>query len=140
MSINGVTGGVGFVGAGEDSSDGGAVFTNANGTQNTGYHIGPNDKFNAWAQIVNYNKEPKDIYMTYDLEWVPGIIGNDVKTMLLSVTSCSSTIKMSERGPTNTTSGKFYFMEPGKVFRARGHLHGMFDLLVQQDGEMLIDW
>jgi len=123
MSINAVTGGIGFVGAGEDSSDGGAVYTSANGTQNTGYHIGPNDKFNAWAQIVNYNKEPKDIYITYDLEWVPGIVGKDVKTVLLSVTSCGSAIKMSDRGPTNTTSGKFYFMEPGKVFRVRGHLH-----------------
>jgi len=72
---------------------------------------------------VNYNKEPKDIYLTYDLEWVPSIVGKDVKTTLLSVTSCSSMIKMSERGPTNTTSGKFYFMEPGTVFRVRGHLH-----------------
>jgi hypothetical protein len=75
---------------------------------------------------VNYNTEPKDIYITYDLEWLPGIQGDDVKTVLLSVTSCSTSIKLSESGPTNTTSGKFYFLEDGKVFRARGHLHGMF--------------
>jgi hypothetical protein len=123
MSINGITGGTGFISAGEDSSDGGVMYTNDDGSQNSGYHIGPKDTFNVWAQIVNYNKVAKDVYITYDLEWVPGIQGDDVKTMLLSVTSCSSMIKLSESGPTNTTSGKFYFMEDGKVFRARGHLH-----------------
>jgi len=99
------------------------MYTTAHGEQNSGYHINAKDTFNAWAQIVNYNKENKELYLTYDLEWVPGIQGDDVKTMLLSVTSCSTPIRLSESVPTNTTSGKFYFMEDGKVFRARGHLH-----------------
>jgi hypothetical protein len=129
-SINAITGGTGFVGAGEDSSDGGAMYTTEDGSQNSGFHVGAKDNFVAWAQIVNYNKEAKDIYITYDLEWVPGIQGDDVKTVLLSVTSCSTMIKMSEMGPTNTTSGKFYFMEEGKVFRARGHLHGILDFSI----------
>ena len=41
----------------------------------TGYHIKANDKFNYWAQIVNYNKQPAKIYVTFDTEWVPGLVG-----------------------------------------------------------------
>lgn len=41
----------------------------------TGYHIKAADRFNYWAQIVNYNKSPAKIYVTFDTEWVPGIVG-----------------------------------------------------------------
>jgi hypothetical protein len=117
-------GGTGFVGTGEDSADGMTLYTTEDGTRNTGYHIGKGDTFTANAQLVNYNKEPKQVYLTYDLEWVPGLVGEDVKGMLISVTQCGSQIKLSKSGPTNTTSGKFYFMEDGKILGARGHLHG----------------
>jgi len=66
----------------------------------------------------------KQIYVFYDIEWVPGIVGDDVKTVTLTATCGGSpAIKLSSAGPTNTTSGKFYFMEDGNVLGARGHLH-----------------
>jgi hypothetical protein len=52
-----------------------AMFTDTNGQLNTGYHIKSTDKFNFWAQLVNYNKQPAKVYVTYDIEWVPGLVG-----------------------------------------------------------------
>jgi len=124
LNIAGLLGGTAFIGTGEDSTEGGAVYTSDDGTRNTGYHIGAGDTFTGWAEVVNYNKEPKQIYVFYDLEWVPGLQGEDVKTVTLTATCGGSpAIKLSTTGPTNTTSGKFYFMEDGKVLGARGHLH-----------------
>jgi hypothetical protein len=124
MNIAGILGGTSFVGTGEDSADGLALYTSEDGTQNSGYHIGAQDSFTGWAQLVNYNKENKQIYVFYDLEWVPGTVGDDIKTATLTATCGGGQIKLSNSGPTNTTSGKFYFMEDGKVMGARGHLHG----------------
>jgi hypothetical protein len=127
LNIAGLLGGTAFIGTGEDSSEGGAVYTSDDGTRNTGYHIGARDSFTGWAEIVNYNKEAKKVYVYYDLEWVPGLQGDDVKTVTLTATCGGSpAIKLSQGGPKNTTSGKFYFMEDGRVLGARGHLHGMF--------------
>jgi len=124
LNIAGLLGGTAFVGAGEDSTEGGAIYTSDDGTRNTGYHVGAQDTFTGWAQLVNYNKEPKKVYVFYDLEWVPGLQGEDVKTATLTATCGGSpAIKLSTTGPTNTTSGKFYFMEDGKVLGTRGHLH-----------------
>jgi hypothetical protein len=132
LNIAGLLGGTAFIGAGEDSagsgsSEGGAVYTSEDGTRNTGYHIGAQDTFTGWAEIVNYNKSPKQIYVYYDLEWVPGIQGDDVKMVTLTATCGGSpAVRLSKNGPTNTTSGNFYFMEDGNVIGARGHLHGTF--------------
>ena len=71
-SISAITGGAGFLGTGEDGSAEMAMYAGRNGTLNAGYHIGATDVFTAWAQIVNYNKEPAKVYIFYDTEWVPG--------------------------------------------------------------------
>jgi hypothetical protein len=126
-NIAGLLGGTAFVGTGEDSADGLSLYTSPDGTRNTGYHVGASDSFTGWAQLVNYNKDSKQVYVYYDLEWVPGITGADVKTATVTATcGTSPAIRLSTTGPTNTTSGKFQFMEDGNILRARGHLHGTF--------------
>jgi hypothetical protein len=138
LNIAGLLGGTAFIGTGEDSSEGGAVYTSDDGTRNTGYHIGAKDTFTGWAEIVNYNKQAKQVYVYYDLEWVPGLQGDDVKTVTLTATCGGSpAIKMSSAGPKNTTSGKFYFMEDGRVLGARGHLHGTLHPLPPARNESL---
>ena len=128
VNIAGLLGGTAFIGTGEDSN-GLTVYTSEDGTRNTGYHVGAQDTFSGVAQLVNYNKEAKQVYVYYDLEWVPGIVGEDVKTATFTATCGGSRmIKLSQGGPTNTTSGKFHFMEDGKILGGMGHLHGMFPL------------
>jgi hypothetical protein len=124
LNIAGILGGTAFVGTGEDSSDGNALYTSEDGTRNSGYHIGASDSFTGWAQVVNYNKQAKKIYVYYDLEWVPGIQGDDVYQGTFSANCPSPIISLSNSGPTNTTSSKYYFMTDGKLIGARGHLHG----------------
>jgi len=123
LNIAGLLGGTAFVSTGEDSAEGGQVYTSEDGTRNTGYHVGANDIFTGWAQLVNYNKESKQVYVFYDLEWVPGNVGEDTKVATLTATCGGSPMIRLGNGPTNTTSGKFYFMEDGKVLGGRGHLH-----------------
>jgi hypothetical protein len=126
VNIAGLLGGTAFVGTGEDSADGGALYTSEDGTRNSGYHVDAQDSFRGWAQLVNYNKEAKQVYVFYDLEWVPGIVGDDIKTATFTATcGNSAVIKLSKTAPTNTTSGNFHFMEDGKILGARGHLHGL---------------
>lgn len=124
MNIAGLLGGTAFVGTGEDSSAEGAVYTNEDGTRDSGFHIGEMDGFSIWAQLVNYNKEDKAVYVTYDLEWVPGKLGVDVKTATLTATCGGSPmIKLSNSGPTTTNSTAFTFLQDGTLLGGRGHLH-----------------
>jgi len=120
----GLDGGSGFVGNGDDNSNEPVLYASKDGTLETGYWVSPTDRFMGTYVLVNYNKEPKKIYVFYDLEWVPGLVGDDVKTATLTATCGGSmAVKLSNAGPTNTTSGKFYFKEDGKLLTARGHLH-----------------
>jgi len=123
VSISALTGGTGFLGTGEDSGDAGTNYTSADGKRNSGYHVGKDDVFTGWAQLVNYNKEPAQVYIFYDTEWIPGIHGDNVKGVTVSATCGAGMIKASTSGPTNTTSGKFYIMEDGRILGARGHIH-----------------
>jgi hypothetical protein len=116
--------GTGFVGTGEDSGDSPYMYTTPNGQSNTGYWIEKNDKFLANVQLVNYNEQAKRVYITYDLEWVPGKVGQNTKGVLISISQCGRGIKTSPNGATNSTSGKFTFLETGNIITGRGHLHG----------------
>lgn len=124
LNIAGLLGGTAFVGTGEDSSADGAVYTTEDGARDSGFHIGEKDGFSAWAQLVNYNKNDVAVYVTYDLEWVPGKLGDDVKTATLTATCGGSPmIKLSNAGPTTTNSTAFTFLQDGQLLGGRGHMH-----------------
>jgi hypothetical protein len=48
----------------------------------------------------------------------------EAKTIVVSATCGGGLIRMSQAGSTNTTSGKFYIMEDGRILGGRGHIHG----------------
>jgi hypothetical protein len=122
------------VGSGEDNGHKPYLYVTSDGKSNTGYWIDQNDKFVANVQLVNYNSQPKKVYITYDLEWVPGKVGQNTKGVLISISQCSGrSIKLSQTGPTNSTSGKFTFTESGNIISARGHLHGEDHVIQLQD-------
>jgi hypothetical protein len=101
------------------------MYTQRDGKSNAGYLVQKGDSFVATAELVNYNKQPQKVYLTYDLEWAPGKTGVNTKGMLISISQCmGKNIRTSTTGPTNTTSGKFTVMEDGTILAARGHLHG----------------
>lgn len=67
--------GAGFIGQGEDNGDQAIMFTSADGKYNSGFHVRTADRFMLWADLVNYNNATKDIYITFDIEYVDGIVG-----------------------------------------------------------------
>jgi hypothetical protein len=125
-SVSALGRGTGFVGVGEDSGEEPVMYTQRNGKSSAGYWVAGGDRFAANVVLVNYNKKEAEVYVAYDLEWTPGAPSSNSKGMLISISQCmgKGSIKMSPSGPTNSTSGKFTFMEDGAILAARGHLHG----------------
>jgi len=124
MSISSMGRGTGFVGVGEDSGDSPVMYTQRDGKIDAGYFVEQADQFTAQVELVNYNKTPQNVTITYDLEYVPGKVGVNTKGMLVSVTQCLGTrIKTAQTGPVTTQSGKFTLLEDGVIVGARGHLH-----------------
>lgn len=57
------------------------------------------------------------------MEYLPGIVGADTQTSLLSVTGCfARPIVLSKTAATNTTSDKFTFLQNGNILSAKGEI------------------
>jgi hypothetical protein len=67
--------GAGFIGQGEDNGDSAIMFTSADGKYNSGFHVGTADKFLLNADLVNYNNVTKEVYLTFDIEYIDGVVG-----------------------------------------------------------------
>jgi len=112
--------GEGFVGAGDDNSNAPFMYTTKDGQFQSGFYLGPKDELSAQVALVNYNKVQKQVLLAYDLEYIPGSEGIDVRTSLVSAGLCGAggTIKTSKTGATNTTSGDMTFKNPGYLISA----------------------
>jgi hypothetical protein len=105
-----------FAVQGEDNGDSAIIYTATNGTFNSGFYIGPNDQFLINSDLVNYNAEAKDVYVTMDIEYVPGKVGLEAFPNLLSVVGCKMLEpKISKTGPTETMSRKFPILIDGYI-------------------------
>jgi hypothetical protein len=131
-----------FVGSGEDNNNVAVWYTNKDGSSNGGFHIGASDSFSMMADIVSLNAATSQIYITMDMEYLPGIVGSDSRYVvelvaiqslfltrfdsetLLSVELCGgSRLTTSNTAPTKSKSGVYKFMESGQIIVAKGHLH-----------------
>jgi hypothetical protein len=78
-----------FLAQGDDSLASAVKFTSSDGSTNTGYYIGANDHIMNQVDLVNYNEASQKIYITFDIEYVPGKVGmRDAAATLMSVTGC----------------------------------------------------
>jgi hypothetical protein len=131
--ISGALGALGskFIGTGEDNNNVEVWYTTRDGAHQGGFHVGASDSFMMQIDLVSYKKEASKAYVTMEMEYLPGVIGPDTRETLLSVTGCGvGSIKISESGPTNTTSSKYTFTEDGQILGAKGHLHAGGDKMV----------
>lgn len=104
----------GFVGGSDDNIDEPMVYGTKDGSVEGGYWLGKEDSIGVWADLVNLDKEDKELFLTYDLEYMPGHVGADAQGSLISVTGCGGRrIATPMSGPANTTSGKFKFFRDG---------------------------
>jgi hypothetical protein len=80
-----------FLAQGDDSLASAVKFTSSDGSANTGYYIGKQDYFMNQVDLVNYNEASQKIYITFDIEYVPGKSGmRDAAATLMSVTGCQN--------------------------------------------------
>jgi hypothetical protein len=112
--------GAGFIGQGDDNGNSPIYFTPTNGKYESGFRMGDNDRIMISADLVNYNEEAKDVYLTFDLEYLEGLHGNDASSELLSVGGCKllSGPKVSKDGPITTKSPAFTILENGAIVSA----------------------
>jgi hypothetical protein len=107
-----------FLGGGSDAS--GATYTTPDQKIKSGYYI-KNNTFAMTADIVNYNPKNTTIFITYDLEYVPGKVGADAAATLISVTGCMGPGFKEADGEevTNHTSPSFPMRKDGWIINAR---------------------
>jgi hypothetical protein len=104
----------GFAGVSDDNGNEPIVYGTKDGTIEGGYWLSKEDSIGAWADIVNLDTTEKKVYVTYELEYLPGHVGSDSQGTLISVTGClARKINTPASGPANTTSGKFRFFSDG---------------------------
>lgn len=103
-----------FLAQGDDSLGSTVKFTSSDGSANTGYYIGTSDHIMSQVDLVNYSETSQKIYITYDIEYVPGKEGmRDSAATLMSVTGCpkertaAGAIKLDPNGIAFTESPKF---------------------------------
>lgn len=75
--------------------------------------------------LVNYKPETRNVYVTYDFEYLDGHVGADASAGLLSVTGCQSTqgkseeprktINLSKAGAAVTESPEFAMRSDGQI-------------------------
>jgi len=123
-----------FLAQGDDNLGSAVHFTSVDGKANTGYFIGKNDKIMNQVDLVHYNEESKNIFITFDIEYLDGHIGRDAAATLMSVTGCNnlmaqghgeahSGINLNETGIAITDSPKFSITHDASIVASNGHMH-----------------
>jgi hypothetical protein len=107
-----------FIGASNDA--GPWLFTTADGGANTGFYVGPKDRMGWVAEIINYNKEPKKVYITMEAEYVEGRPQGmlDTQIALFNVQGCFAKVDITvphDATAFDITSSKFPIPEDGQV-------------------------
>jgi hypothetical protein len=107
--------GAGFIGGSEDTGEP-LMFTSQDGKYESGFLVGKDDIFALTTDLVNYNNVTKNIYVSMDIEWVEGHVGQDAIPNLISVTGCKlAEPKLSKDGPAVTESQKFPILVDGSL-------------------------
>ncbi|KAF2430764.1 hypothetical protein EJ08DRAFT_696976 [Tothia fuscella] len=115
--------GAGFIGGSEDTGEP-LMFTSQDGKYLSGFLVGNDDKYLLATDLVNYNNATRNVFVTMDIEWVEGHVGQDAVPNLMSVTGCKlAEPKISKDGPAITESQKFPILVDGSIIAMKGHMH-----------------
>ena len=104
-----------FLGGGNDGNN--VRYSTPDPRVKSGYYI-KNNTFAMTADLVNYTYEKKIIYVTFDVEYLPGKIGNDASSTLISVTGCGAPGFMDENPVSNLTSADYTMRQDGWIVNA----------------------
>ena len=88
LDISKLRGGAGFVGGAVDEFT--DLYTTPDGKFDSGYYVPPGVRASMSGEIINYLKEEQKVYIQFDLEFVPGHVGQEAVKAALSVEGCCS--------------------------------------------------
>lgn len=118
-----------FVGGGGSVGSGNPFATRIGSNIKSGYWIGSGGLMQLTSEIVNYDKFEKEIYLTLDIEWVPGKDPNmlDVGMGALSADKCTDKEKGILHPPKNKSivyKGEAWkIIEDGYFINFTPHIH-----------------
>jgi hypothetical protein len=99
-------------------------YTSEDSKTDSGYYISNHTTMAVQAEVVNYKPTPQQIYLTMDIEYLPGKVGRDAMSTLLTVTGCGALPGWySDKPQMNMTSGEYPLLQDGTIINTRGHLH-----------------
>ena len=105
-----------FLGTGNDEA--GVRYTSSAVKMKGGYYI-KDDYMALQADVVNYNSGPRNVYVTFDIEYFPGKTGPDAASTLLTLTGCGLPPGFIDPSPvSNLTSDFFLVFEDGAIINA----------------------
>jgi hypothetical protein len=116
--VNG--GGTDFLEVGTDHQEDQVLWTSTDGKFPSGFHVGKDDEIHVNVEILNYNKEKRDFYVTYEIEYYPELVGHNAQEQLIDMLACDHVTKVAlgHDGPANTTSAKFMVYKDGNIIDA----------------------
>jgi hypothetical protein len=98
-------------------------YTPRDGKTASGYYL-KNDTIAVQAEVINYRYVDQKVYLTMDVEYLPGKYGRDSMSTLLTVTGCSGSAGwFSKSKKSRTESGAYPMLQDGIIISVRGHLH-----------------
>jgi hypothetical protein len=104
-----------FLGGGHDGSN--VRYSAPDAKIKSGYHI-KNNTFAMNVDVVNYSTDRQDVYVTFEIEYLPGRVGADAVSTLLSVTGCSFRGFFDEEAVSSLRSTNFTLREDGWIVSA----------------------
>lgn len=117
----------GFVGAGGDNGNSPFMYYNPEQPKSvvTGYQMKSSTSFSTNVVLVNKSAKPQAVKVNYELEYIPGTVGKNVRSALIS----ASLVPKAD-GP--SASGVMKWEDDGLFLYGKGHLRKL-DFLTQQD-------
>jgi Stress up-regulated Nod 19 len=117
-----------FLGNAEEM--GNTSYSTPDGSFNSGYYLGKKARVMITSELVNYNDQPREIFIVSDIHYVPGMPTGalDTSANIISVTQCDDFANPFLQPPGGKklfsfTSKPITMTQSGYIIGSRGHLH-----------------
>jgi hypothetical protein len=107
-----------------------STFNTLDGMFNSGYFLGDKSKVIMSAELVNYSKEPKNIYVVTEIDYLPGNTPGmmDTSVGIMSINQCDAMPNPFLQPPAgkkvfDMKSKEITILQDGYMLSRRGHMH-----------------
>jgi len=120
-------GGAIFLGQGDEGSA--TTFQMPAGKIKSGYYLAPKESMTLMAEVINYNKQPRDLYVSLEYEYIPNLTPRpkeyyDMGIGAINVSPCGGmNLYPSADKPVKYTSPPWDVVESGYLVNMKPHLH-----------------